>query len=77
MFFLLYFILSMRIFSMQILICLSSCIKYNAPKHFEVLRSKTSICVPVLWAVFFYVGTAVSRRAEGTAMIFYDTKNFL
>ncbi len=34
------------------MICLSSCIKYNAPKHFEVLRGKTSICVPVLTAGF-------------------------
>lgn len=31
------------------MICLSSCIKYNAPKHFEVLRGKTSIWVSVLY----------------------------
>ena len=36
------------------LIYLSSCIKYNAPKLFKVLRGKTSIWVSVLRERLFY-----------------------
>ena len=52
------------------MICLSSYIKYNAPKHFEVLRGKTSICVPVLCnSLFSYLEFAVEQLAACGALV--------